>query len=122
MARSSRTSGSLFVAIFAAAIAGLVLAGCGGTQSDSDLSEAAKRGRTVYMSVCIACHNGDPNEDGTIGPAIAGSSLELLEAKVLRAEYPEGYEPKRVGIVMPRFEYLEEKIPDLAAFLAEVKR
>ena len=74
------------------------------------------------MNVCIACHNGDPNEDGALGPPIAGSSLELLEAKVLRAEYPEGYVPKRAGIVMPKFEYIEEKLPDLAAFLADANR
>lgn len=95
--------------------------GCqdGGEPSDS---EASVSGRTVYMNVCIACHHGDPSQDGTLGPAIAGSSLELLEAKVLRAEYPEGYEPKRTGIVMPTFEFLEEKLPDLAAFLAEAER
>lgn len=99
----------------------LVLAGCEDAGMP-DGSEAAVRGRAVYMNVCIACHNGDPNLDGALGPAIAGSSRELLEAKVLRAEYPEGYQPKRPGMVMPKFEFLEDKIPDLTAFLAEAKR
>jgi len=105
----------------AAAITATTLIGCDDGEGPTG-SEAAQRGKTVYMSVCIACHNGDPNEDGTLGPAIAGSSLELIAAKVLRAEYPEGYEPKRAGIIMPKFPYLEAKLPDVTAFLAEVKR
>ncbi len=60
--------------------------------------------------------------DGAIGPANAGASEELLSAKVLRGEYPTGYTPKRPGsTTMPRFEYLADKIPALAAYLAEVK-
>ena len=104
-----------------AVIAAAALIGCD-NGAESNYSEAAGRGRSVYMNVCIACHNGDPSKDGALGPAIAGSSLELIEAKVLRAEYPEGYEPKRAGIVMPKFAYIEENLPDIAAFLAEVKK
>ena len=72
--------------------------------------------------VCSACHNSrNPHADGMLGPAIAGSSRELLEAKVLRNEYPPGYTPKRPGtITMAPFPFLEEKIGDLEAFLAEV--
>ena len=105
----------------AAAIAAVALAGCedGGDPTGSD---PVARGRAVYMNVCIACHNGNPNEDGAVGPAIAGSSLELIEAKVLRSEYPEGYEPKRPSLIMPKLAFLEPKIPDLAAFLAAAKQ
>jgi len=108
----------------AAAIAAAALTGCLGCEDGGEPtgSAAAASGRTVYMNVCVACHHGDPNQDGTLGPSIAGSSLELLEAKVLRAKYPAGYEPKRKDILMPTFEFLEEKLPDLAAFLAEVER
>jgi len=84
------------------------------------LSPLAREGRSVYLNVCIACHNGDPNEDGALGPAIAGSSEELLRARVVRGEYPPGYEPKRPGAVMPAFPYLEEDIPALVAYLDEV--
>ncbi len=108
------------ILVTAAAVALATLSGCE-EGSEPAVSEAATRGKAVYMNVCIACHNGDPNEDGALGPAIARASRELLEAKVLRAEYPEGYEPKRAGIVMPKFEYLDEKIPDLVAFLAELE-
>jgi mono/diheme cytochrome c family protein len=82
---------------------------------------AVARGRHTYQNVCIACHNGDPNQDGVLGPAIAGSAEELLRAKVLTGTYPPGHTPKRPGSsAMPQFAYLEERIPDLAAYLASV--
>ena len=84
-------------------------------------SEAERRGRASYMNVCIACHHANPNRDGTLGPAIAGSPLELLEAKVLRGQYPPGYAPKRTTKVMPPFTYLRDKLPDIAIYLAEAK-
>ncbi|HEX2486641.1 MAG TPA: cytochrome c [Myxococcota bacterium] len=79
------------------------------------------RGRQVYLSVCTACHNADPNQDGSVGPANAGASRARLEAKILRGEYPPGYTPKRPSAVMPRFENLAGSIDDLAAFLADAK-
>lgn len=83
---------------------------------------ALERGRAVYLSICTACHNADPNLDGSMGPANAGASRELLEAKLLRGEYPPGYAPKRDSQVMPRFEHLAGSLDDLAAFLAAAKR
>ena len=53
------------------------------------------KGRAVYKTVCIACHNGDPKLPGVIGPENYGSSLELLKLKVLQNKYPPGYKPKR---------------------------
>ena len=60
----------------------------------------------------------DPTQDGAVGPAIAGSSLELLQAKVLRNEYPPGYEPKRTTSNMVPLPHVEKDLPSLAAFLA----
>ena len=85
-----------------------------------ELSPLAQQGERVYQNVCIACHNGDPTQDGAAGPAIAGSSRALIEARVLRGVYPPGYTPKRAGKAMPRFEYLANDIDALAAYLAEV--
>ena len=101
-----------------AAIALLALA-C--TPPDDHLSDLAREGEKVYQNVCIACHNGNPNLDGALGPANAGASVELLSAKMLRGEYPPGYTPKRPGSnAMPHFESLADKIPALAAYLGEV--
>ena len=91
--------------------------------NDVQLSEQARAGEKIYQNVCIACHNGDPNLDGALGPANAGASVELLEAKVVRGEYPPGYTPKRLDShAMPRFQHLADDIPALAAYLSEVKR
>ncbi len=83
-------------------------------RSPAELIEA---GRSVYNANCIACHGIDPTRDGALGPAVAGSSLELLTARVLRAEYPPGYEPKRPSRVMVALPHLEPKLPELAAYL-----
>lgn len=74
-------------------------------------------GRRAYVANCIACHNTDPAKEGTIGPAISGSSLALVEARVLRAEYPPGYTPKRASALMPAQPFLKSAVPDLAAYL-----
>jgi mono/diheme cytochrome c family protein len=75
------------------------------------------KGRQVYVAQCVACHNSDPSKDGTLGPALKGSSRELLEARVLRAAYPPGYKPKRDSKVMPARPDLAGSVSDLAAYL-----
>lgn len=102
-------------------IATLATLACSDGEKKTELS-AFDRGKAVYQNVCVACHNGDPTQDGSLGPAIAGSSQELLHARVIRGEYPPGYTPKRPNsAAMPKFAYLEERIPDLAVYLAAVK-
>ncbi len=91
-------------------------AACSG-DGEPAVETAAKRGERVYQNVCIACHHGDPNQDAAVGPATAGSSYELLEARVVRGEYPPGYTPKRPAGAMPAFPYLANQIGDLAAYL-----
>jgi mono/diheme cytochrome c family protein len=76
------------------------------------------RGERVYRANCIACHNMDPVKDGVMGPPVAGSSQELLEARVLSVEYPPGYRPKRETSLMQPMPYLRDEIPALAAYLA----
>jgi mono/diheme cytochrome c family protein len=79
--------------------------------------ELIEAGRSVYNANCIACHSLDPSKDGALGPAVAGSSLVLLEARVLRAEYPEAYQPKRTTRVMVALPHLEPRLVELAAYL-----
>ena len=81
---------------------------------------AVERGRRVYVANCVACHNPDPAKEGTLGPAVAGSSFALVEARVLRAEYPPGYTPKRPSALMPAQPFLKKDLPDLAAYLESV--
>jgi len=92
---------------------GAMLLGC---QSGEESAEA--RGERIYRANCVVCHGLDPSMEGTLGPAIAQSSQALLEARVLRAEYPPGYTPQRDSATMPALPYLAPEIPYLAAYLA----
>ena len=103
-------------------ICAVAVSGC---SKDSDPSSQAskdpdwERGRAVYIANCVACHNSDPTKDGPIGPALKGSSQELLESRVLTSNYPPNYQPKRSTKVMPQFPFLKEEVPYLAAYLAK---
>jgi mono/diheme cytochrome c family protein len=81
----------------------------------------AQRGRIVYMTNCVVCHNANPNFPGSQGPAIGGSSRELIEARVLHLSYPPGYKPQRTTHAMRAFPQLAGQIDNLAAFLHSVK-
>jgi mono/diheme cytochrome c family protein len=98
---------------------GLAVSTC---SRDSDKSSGQisdrDRGRAIFVANCVACHNSDPSKDGPIGPAIKGSSKELVTDRVLRGTYPPNYAPKRQTKIMPQFPFLEPEIPYLAAYLA----
>ncbi len=96
----------------------LFAAACGEPQ---ELSEAAQRGRAVWVANCTACHASDPAKAGALGPDVAGSSRELLELRVVRGEYPPGYTPKRSTTAMVALPHLADSIDDLYAFLNEAQ-
>jgi len=79
------------------------------------------KGKQVYAINCTACHNADPSEDGVLGPAVAGSSLELVTARVVRGNYPPGYTPKRPTQQMVALPHLASSVPALTAYLSSVK-
>lgn len=79
--------------------------------------DLASKGRQAYLSNCIACHNPDPKLEGALGPPVAGAGLPLLESRIMRAEYPEGYQPKRETRSMVAMPFLKRQIPAIAAYL-----
>ncbi len=85
--------------------------------SDGGLSPVAELGRQTYLARCVACHNTDPAQPGPVGPALKGSSRELLETKVLKGSYPPGYAPKRPTTVMVPIPAVAQEIPALAEYL-----
>ncbi len=104
-------------------LAGLVLAllaaACSAGEENDPQAQLSRRGEQVYMSNCTACHAQSPGQTGPVGPAVAGSSLALLEAKLLRNTYPPGYTPKRDSQAMVPLVHLAPELPALAAYLAE---
>jgi len=111
-----RSAGLRSPLALAAALVGVVA--CSGEDS-AESRDLYSQGETVYKNVCIACHNADPSQRGSLGPAIAGSSRELVEARVVHGKYPPGYTPREPGALMPAFPHLEGSVDALVAYLAE---
>jgi len=95
----------------------LILAGCTKKGDPQKASDPVVEGRRVYSTHCIACHGANPKIDGAVGPAVAGSSLELLTERVLKGKYPAGYTPKRETSAMAALPFLKDDIPALHAYL-----
>jgi mono/diheme cytochrome c family protein len=106
--------------------AGVVLCGLAavalGAACNSKPPDPVERGRMVYITNCVVCHNPNPNLPGSQGPPIAGSSEALLEARVLHLTYPPGYTPQRKTHAMRTFPQLKNHIGDLQAFLAAAEQ
>jgi mono/diheme cytochrome c family protein len=99
----------------AAALAALALEGWNACKQQG--ADGNAKGRVLYAANCTACHNPDPSKDGSLGPALKGSPLELVQARVLRGEYPPGYSPKRQTRIMQKLPLTEEDVAAIHAFL-----
>lgn len=77
-------------------------------------------GHSAYVTHCGSCHGMDPKKDGPIGPSLWGSSLELLEVKTLRGEYPTGYKPKRETKAMAVLPFAKDKLPAIHSYLNSI--
>jgi mono/diheme cytochrome c family protein len=100
-----------------AVLAALVIAACQPAKVTP-----VERGRIIYMINCAVCHNPDPNLAGTQGPPLAGSSRELIAARVLHLAYPPGYTPKRNTHLMRAITTLAPEIDNITAFLQAAKQ
>lgn len=96
-----------------------LLSACNSKPKDAtaQVGPTAERGRAVYQTQCTACHNADPRKPGSIGPDVFGSSKELLAARILKAEYPAGYKPKRETHAMVPLPHLKNEIDSIHLFL-----
>ena len=102
----------------AAVVAAMILGGLAACSMETDDHDPLiKRGKVVYQTNCTACHAPDPSLNGGMGPAVTGSSLELLTARIVHDEYPAGYEAKRKTEIMVALPFLEPELPALAAYL-----
>ena len=107
------------VGSFTVAIAVLLAGACSKPGPQTAESREVATGRKLYAANCSSCHNPtNPNLPGSVGPPIAGSSADLVAARVLHRSYPPGYKPKRNTHLMKELPWLAPNISDLAAFLA----
>lgn len=84
------------------------------------------RGKRIYMSACIQCHNRDPNVKGSIGPEVVDAPLEVMTSKIMTGLYPEklpvGFVPKRKSKAMRKQPNLKNDIPAIHAWVQSVKK
>lgn len=84
------------------------------------------KGRRLYLSNCIQCHNKDPNLKGSIGPEMVDAPLTVMTSKVMTGKYPEplpaGFVPKRKSKAMRPIPKLKNDIPAIHAYVQSVKK
>ena len=84
------------------------------------------KGKEVYLSTCIKCHNKDPNVKGAIGPELTDAQLEIMQAKVANGRYPdvlpEGFVPKRKTKQMIKQPQALPDVPSIHAYVQSLKK
>lgn len=84
------------------------------------------RGRQLYFSNCISCHNRDPNLKGPIGPELVDAPMSVMTSKVMTGVYPSilpaGFVPKRKTKLMRKIPKLEKEIPSIHLWIQSVKK
>jgi mono/diheme cytochrome c family protein len=85
-----------------------------------------EKGKTIYLSTCIKCHNKDPNIKGDIGPELVDAPLEIMQHKVMTGRYPDvlpdGFVPKRKTKQMTKFPNLAKDVPSIHAYVQSLKK
>lgn len=84
------------------------------------------KGRRAYLSVCIQCHNKDPNLKGSMGPELVDAPMAVMDHKVKTGKYPEvlpaGFVPKRKTKLMRPQPNSVKDVPAIYAWIQSVSR
>lgn len=84
------------------------------------------KGKRLYLSNCIQCHNKDPNLKGSLGPEMIDAPLSIMTAKVMTGVYPAvlpaGFVPKRKSKAMRKIPRLQKDIPAIHAWVQSMKK
>lgn len=84
------------------------------------------KGRRAYLSVCIQCHNKDPNLKGSMGPELIDAPLTVMQHKVKTGRYPEvlpaGFVPKRKTKLMRPLPNFVKDVPVIYAWIHSVSK
>jgi mono/diheme cytochrome c family protein len=85
-----------------------------------------EKGKKIYLSTCIKCHNKDPNVKGAIGPELVDAPLEIMSYKVANGKYPKdlpsGFVPKRKTNQMIKQPQHLKDVPSLHAYIQSLKK
>jgi mono/diheme cytochrome c family protein len=116
----------MFKVFFKGALLGpLLISGIVFAQTKVDQATLDK-GKRLYMSNCIQCHNKDPNIKGSLGPEMVDAPLEVMTSKVMTGKYPDplpkGFVPKRKSRAMRAIPKLKEDIPAIHAWVQSMKK
>lgn len=84
------------------------------------------KGKRIWLTTCVQCHNRDPNLKGSIGPETVDAPLEVLRAKVMTGKYPDplpaGFVPKRKTKAMRPLPQFKNDILSIHAYVQSVKK
>ena len=84
-----------------------------------------EKGKRVFYTNCISCHNRNPNLKGSIGPELIDAPLEIMQIKVITGRYPDvfpaNFIAKRKTKAMKAFPMLKNDVPAIFAFIQSVK-
>lgn len=84
------------------------------------------KGKRLYLSNCVQCHNRDPNLKGSIGPEMVDAPLSVMTSKVMTGKYPDslpaGFIPKRKTKAMRPIPKLKADIPAIHAWVQSLKK
>lgn len=84
------------------------------------------KGRRLYLSNCIQCHNRDPNLKGSLGPEMVDAPLSVMTSKIMTGLYPAvlplGFIPKRKTRAMRKIPKLQNDIPAIHAWVQSMKK
>lgn len=85
-----------------------------------------EKGKKLYISNCIRCHNKDPSIKGSIGPEVVDAPYEVMYSKIMTGKYPQplpkGFIPKRKSSAMAKLPKLKDDIPSIWAYVQSLKK
>lgn len=85
-----------------------------------------EKGKRLYISNCLRCHNKDPNVKGSIGPEIVDAPYEVMYSKVMTGKYPDplpkGFVPKRKSRAMAAIPKLKADVPAIWHYIQSIKK
>ena len=85
-----------------------------------------EKGRRLYLSNCISCHNKDPSLKGPIGPEIVDAPMEVMTSKIMTGAYPavlpQGFVPRRKTKLMRPIPKLKDDISAIYEYVQSMKK